>query len=199
MRKPGSPHSAAGGGCAEGVWRLLTSAEPKGLARVGRLDFGDDVQMLCVDDQILPRAVHAARAPPLREGPAPALHSLASDQRSMSEVSETKRTGTPPDQRRDASASALSTAAAAWQACSRGTWTRSSSCRQRTIRASRCRVVARTVAAEVDVAYWARADQYGIRAFVVVDSLPIKFEIVNEGRVAFDVPGGQHQRQAGNQ
>lgn len=38
-----------------------------------------------------------------------------------------------------------------------------------------------------------RADQYGIRSVVVVDTLPIKFEIVNEGRVAFDVPRRQHQ------
>ncbi len=34
-----------------------------------------------------------------------------------------------------------------------------------------------------------RADQYGIRTFVMVDGVAIKFEIVREGRVAFDVPG----------
>lgn len=35
----------------------------------------------------------------------------------------------------------------------------------------------------------ARADRYGIRAFVVVDGTPIKFEIVHEGRIEFDMPG----------
>lgn len=34
----------------------------------------------------------------------------------------------------------------------------------------------------------ARVDQYGIRAFALVDGVPIKFEIVNEGRMAFDRP-----------
>lgn len=38
-----------------------------------------------------------------------------------------------------------------------------------------------------------RADQYGIRTFVVVDTVPIKFEIVHEGRVAFDMPGRHDQ------
>lgn len=35
----------------------------------------------------------------------------------------------------------------------------------------------------------ARADRYGIRAFVLVDKYPIKFEIVQEGRIPFDTPG----------
>ncbi|HET6588049.1 MAG TPA: nucleotidyl transferase AbiEii/AbiGii toxin family protein [Oleiagrimonas sp.] len=34
-----------------------------------------------------------------------------------------------------------------------------------------------------------RADRYGIRMFVLVEKVPIKFEIVNEGRIQFDVPG----------
>lgn len=42
----------------------------------------------------------------------------------------------------------------------------------------------------------ARADQHGIRGFVVVDTVPIKFEIVSEGRVTFDVPG-RHQQIGG--
>ncbi len=35
----------------------------------------------------------------------------------------------------------------------------------------------------------ARADRYGIRAFVIADTTPIKFEIVHEGRIRFDAPG----------
>ena len=34
-----------------------------------------------------------------------------------------------------------------------------------------------------------RADQYGVRTFVVVDDVLVKFEIVLEGRVAFAEPG----------
>ena len=34
-----------------------------------------------------------------------------------------------------------------------------------------------------------RADQYGIRARIVVDDQPIKFEIVFEARIALDPPG----------
>ena len=34
----------------------------------------------------------------------------------------------------------------------------------------------------------ARVDQYGIRAFVVVNTEPVKFEIVNEGRIVLDTP-----------
>src|SRR5699024_3477673 len=34
-----------------------------------------------------------------------------------------------------------------------------------------------------------RADQYGVRTYVLVDEVPIKFEIVHEGRIHFDAPG----------
>ncbi|MGH8154210.1 MAG: nucleotidyl transferase AbiEii/AbiGii toxin family protein [Rhodanobacteraceae bacterium] len=34
-----------------------------------------------------------------------------------------------------------------------------------------------------------RADQYGIRMFVAVGDVPVKLEIVHEGRIALDVPG----------
>ena len=34
----------------------------------------------------------------------------------------------------------------------------------------------------------ARVDQYGIRAFALVDGVPIKFEIISEGRISFDMP-----------
>lgn len=34
-----------------------------------------------------------------------------------------------------------------------------------------------------------RADQYGIRTFLLVDNVPLKFEIVREARIAFDAPG----------
>lgn len=34
-----------------------------------------------------------------------------------------------------------------------------------------------------------RVDQYGIRAFLQVDAMPLKFEIVREARIAFDTPG----------
>lgn len=34
-----------------------------------------------------------------------------------------------------------------------------------------------------------RADQYGIRTFMLVDDVPLKFEIVREARIAFDPPG----------
>lgn len=39
----------------------------------------------------------------------------------------------------------------------------------------------------------ARADRYGIRAFVVVDATSIKFEIVHEGRIRFEAPGRNDQ------
>lgn len=35
----------------------------------------------------------------------------------------------------------------------------------------------------------ARADRYGIRAFVLVDGIAVKFEIVQETRIRFDKPG----------
>src|SRR5690625_3231967 len=35
----------------------------------------------------------------------------------------------------------------------------------------------------------ARADQYGVRMFVMVDDVPIKCEIAHEGRIQFDEPG----------
>lgn len=38
-----------------------------------------------------------------------------------------------------------------------------------------------------------RVDQYGIRSFVVVDDVRIKFEIVNEGRIDFDQPARADQ------
>ena len=38
-----------------------------------------------------------------------------------------------------------------------------------------------------------RSDQYGIRTRVVVDEHPIKFEIVQEGRITLDVPGRQDE------
>lgn len=34
-----------------------------------------------------------------------------------------------------------------------------------------------------------RADQYGIRTQVLVDGLPLKFEVVLEGRITLDAPG----------
>lgn len=34
----------------------------------------------------------------------------------------------------------------------------------------------------------ARVDQYGIRAFVLVDAAPVKLEIVSEGRISLDTP-----------
>ncbi|KAF1695315.1 nucleotidyl transferase AbiEii/AbiGii toxin family protein [Pseudoxanthomonas koreensis] len=34
----------------------------------------------------------------------------------------------------------------------------------------------------------ARVDQYGIHAFVLVDGMPIKFEIISEGRISLDTP-----------
>ncbi|HET7268053.1 MAG TPA: nucleotidyl transferase AbiEii/AbiGii toxin family protein [Oleiagrimonas sp.] len=34
-----------------------------------------------------------------------------------------------------------------------------------------------------------RADQYGIRMFVMLDDVPVKCEIVHEGRIRFDEPG----------
>lgn len=36
-----------------------------------------------------------------------------------------------------------------------------------------------------------RADQYGIRTTLLVDDLPVKFEIVLEGRIELEVPGGK--------
>lgn len=36
-----------------------------------------------------------------------------------------------------------------------------------------------------------RADQYGIRTTLLVDEAPIKFEIVLEGRIGIDTPGGK--------
>jgi Nucleotidyl transferase AbiEii toxin, Type IV TA system len=36
-----------------------------------------------------------------------------------------------------------------------------------------------------------RADQYGIRTQLQVDGLPLKFEVVLEGRIALDAPGAQ--------
>ena len=33
-----------------------------------------------------------------------------------------------------------------------------------------------------------RADQYGIRTFLLVDAVPLKFEIVREARIAFELP-----------
>lgn len=38
-----------------------------------------------------------------------------------------------------------------------------------------------------------RADQYGIRATLLVDELPIKFEIVLEGRIALEAASGKDQ------
>lgn len=38
-----------------------------------------------------------------------------------------------------------------------------------------------------------RADQYGIRTTLLVDDLPIKFEIVLEGRIALEAAGGKDQ------
>lgn len=38
-----------------------------------------------------------------------------------------------------------------------------------------------------------RADQYGIRTAVLVDDLPIKFEIVLEGRIELEAAGGKDQ------
>lgn len=38
-----------------------------------------------------------------------------------------------------------------------------------------------------------RADQYGIRTTLLVDELPIKFEIVLEGRIALEAAGGKDQ------
>lgn len=38
-----------------------------------------------------------------------------------------------------------------------------------------------------------RADQYGIRTALLVDDLPIKFEIVLEGRIEIEVAGGKDQ------
>jgi hypothetical protein len=34
-----------------------------------------------------------------------------------------------------------------------------------------------------------RGDQYGIRTFLLVDGVPLKFEIVHEGRIKFGTPG----------
>ncbi|WP_231514385.1 nucleotidyl transferase AbiEii/AbiGii toxin family protein [Mycobacterium sp. URHB0044] len=38
-----------------------------------------------------------------------------------------------------------------------------------------------------------RADQYGIRTLLEIDGEPIKFEIIHEGRISLDTPGGDDQ------
>ena len=38
-----------------------------------------------------------------------------------------------------------------------------------------------------------RADQYGIRTYVMVGDTPIKFEIISEGRIALDSPGARDE------
>lgn len=38
-----------------------------------------------------------------------------------------------------------------------------------------------------------RADQYGIRTWIAVDEVAIKFEIILEGRITLDLPGEQEQ------
>lgn len=44
---------------------------------------------------------------------------------------------------------------------------------------------------QIDLNHDVRADQYGIRSVVKVMGTPIRFEIVLEGRITFDLPGHQ--------
>lgn len=46
---------------------------------------------------------------------------------------------------------------------------------------------------EVPVVRAPRADQYGIRTIVEAQGVPIKVEIVSEGRIAFETPGPEDQ------
>ena len=61
--------------------------------------------------------------------------------------------------------------------------------RQRMRGARDLRALTRTGQDPVPMESEVRIDRYGIRAFVMVGGVPIKFEIVSEGRIDFDQPG----------